>query len=185
MLKTRKTFRGVGAAGTLLRTKQTSIVAAYSFGASLENLAIEHSVSRTAVKAFLCNVGVNIRRRGHVVGIKGAVLGKHWKLQHVKKSPNIAGCRNPQWKGGTTPEDKLIRTSAEYRAWRCSVLKRDKYSCVLCGRHSCADDKPILHADHIKSFAEYPELRLEVSNGRTLCKECHHNVHWGGYESKA
>lgn len=31
----------------------------------------------------------------------------------------------------------------------------------------------VLNADHIKPFAYFPELRLELSNGRTLCVECH------------
>jgi hypothetical protein len=55
----------------------------------------------------------------------------------------------------------------EYKEWRRTVFHRDGYKCVLCG--SCSE----IQADHIKSYALFPELRLIVSNGRTLCKKCH------------
>jgi hypothetical protein len=78
------------------------------------------------------------------------------------------GANNPNWKGGITPVNQKIRASDEYRAWRLAVFKRDKYTCVWCGQVGGK-----LHADHIKSFADFPELRLVLSNGRTLCIECH------------
>ena len=38
----------------------------------------------------------------------------------------------------------------------------------------CGDNKGgKLNAHHIKSFADYPELRFEVSNGITYCEDCH------------
>lgn len=37
---------------------------------------------------------------------------------------------------------------------------------------TCKKSLP-LHADNIKPFALYPELRFEVTNGRTLCIPCH------------
>ena len=71
------------------------------------------------------------------------------------------------WKGGITPLNASIRKSAAYRRWRKAVLLRDNYTCMSCGA------KENLHVDHIKAFAFYPDLRLNVANGRTLCWECH------------
>ena len=65
------------------------------------------------------------------------------------------------------------RTTVEYLEWRQKVLERDHYTCVLCG------SKRELHCDHIKSFKTHPELRNEVSNGRTLCKMCHYEITFG------
>lgn len=84
-----------------------------------------------------------------------------------------AGERNSNWKGGITPENLKIRGSTEYKKWRKSVFKRDNYTCQHCGDRSAIGNKVILHADHIKQFAFYPELRFDVNNGRTLCVPCH------------
>lgn len=78
------------------------------------------------------------------------------------------GKSNPNWRGGITPVNRRIRTSLEYQQWRRAVFERDRYTCVWCGQHGGT-----LHADHIKSFATHPSLRLVVANGRTLCLECH------------
>jgi 5-methylcytosine-specific restriction endonuclease McrA len=39
--------------------------------------------------------------------------------------------------------------------------------CVWCG------NTKNLNADHIKSYAKYPEFRYDLSNGRVLCEDCH------------
>ena len=69
-----------------------------------------------------------------------------------------------------------IRNSTEMKKWKLAVFTRDNFSCVWCG-----DDKGHnLNADHIKPFSLYPELRLDVNNGRTLCKDCHRKTPtWG------
>lgn len=72
------------------------------------------------------------------------------------------------WKGGKTDEAKRLKSSAEYREWREAVFRRDWYTCQICGAYGGR-----LHADHIKRFSMFPELRFDVGNGRTLCEDCH------------
>lgn len=80
--------------------------------------------------------------------------------------------RNANWKGGVAVKTRGIRFSAEYKMWRKEVFKRDNWTCVKCGARST-----YLNAHHVKSFSKHPELRLDVSNGITLCCQCHKNEH--------
>lgn len=86
--------------------------------------------------------------------------------------PHLRGPNNWRWKG-SREEKEIIRSSAEYKEWRRLVFQRDNYTCQNCGDSKGGN----LHAHHIKSFATYPELRMEVSNGLTLCEDCHEKHH--------
>ena len=81
------------------------------------------------------------------------------------------------WRGGVTKTNALIRCSLEYKLWRTSVFERDGYTCIWCQRKGGLDyntkERVVLNADHIKPFSLFPELRLAIDNGRTLCKDCH------------
>lgn len=79
---------------------------------------------------------------------------------------------HPRWRGGLIDDSATIRRSNEYRQWREKVFKRDEYTCAMCGQRGGK-----LNAHHIKEFAKYPECRLDVSNGITLCEQCHKDVH--------
>lgn len=72
----------------------------------------------------------------------------------------------------SAPRAKPPRTgpTPEELHWRLAVLVRDGYCCVFCG------SKEDLEADHIKPKFLYPDLKYEVSNGRTLCNPCHKNT---------
>jgi len=59
-----------------------------------------------------------------------------------------------------------------HHKWVNAVISRDKATCQECG----ATDVE-LHAHHIKSYKDYPELRFDVSNGLTLCHKCHWQLH--------
>lgn len=95
------------------------------------------------------------------------------------RSENLKGANSPSWKGGKTPEKIILRMSRRYKEWREVVYRRDNYTCQMCGKRGCR-----LVADHIKSFAHFPELRFDLTNGRTLCVGCHKKTgNYGGNTS--
>ena len=121
-------------------------------------------------------------------------LGKTWKLNHIKKSPNIIGSNHHNWKGGKTKLSFQIRNSAEYSFWRMSVFKRDFFTCQHCGAKNKKGEKYIFDADHIYPFSkildDYNITSIEeaisceklwdIENGRTLCRDCHKKTEtWG------
>jgi len=71
--------------------------------------------------------------------------------------------------------DRLARYSPEAELWRKAVFARDDYTCQMCGvRNRKGNGYTVrLEADHIKPFAYFPDIRYDVSNGRTLCRPCH------------
>ena len=80
------------------------------------------------------------------------------------------GINNGMWKGGIS---KLYREGKslhmpEYKKWRSDVFQRDNWTCQTCGLRGVR-----LEVHHIKRWCEFPELRFEVSNGVTLCFDCH------------
>lgn len=81
---------------------------------------------------------------------------------------SVTGEGSHLWKGGVTPENKKIRNSIEYKEWRDQVFEKDDYICQCCGKRGGK-----LNAHHIESFSSNEELRLDIDNGITLCKECH------------
>ncbi len=106
------------------------------------------------------------------IGLNGfhyGMLGKKMSVETRKKmSLSHKGEKAYQWQGGITSVNAKIRNSLEYRLWREAVFKRDDWTCIWCGKIGGK-----LHADHIKSFSQYPELRFAIDNGRTLCIKCH------------
>ena len=105
--------------------------------------------------------------RGHAVSDE---TRRHQSEAHKRRGtvpPSRRGCTPWNYRG-VTPEHEKVRKSAEYTAWRDKVFHRDRYTCRQCG--VCGGR---LRAHHIKPFSVYPELRLVVDNGLTLCDTCH------------
>jgi 5-methylcytosine-specific restriction endonuclease McrA len=108
-------------------------------------------------------------------------------IKNLKTPPK--GKEHWCWKGGVTPLRNKIHETSEYRNWRTAVFKRDDFTCQKCGKKG-----GYLNADHIKRFsviisenqiktveqAKACRELWDVSNGRTLCVDCHRKTHTYG-----
>lgn len=105
-------------------------------------------------------------------------LSKSHKGQFVsletrkKQSERMRGNKNPFWKGGHTNKRIAFMSTAPYREWRKEVFKKDKYRCIICNMNKC-----YLQAHHIMPFSQFPDQRLNIKNGQTLCIDCHKLLH--------
>ena len=75
--------------------------------------------------------------------------------------------KNYFWKdGGWKKVGRVGQTK-----WARAILKRDNGTCQFCGAIKNLD------THHIDSYLNYPEKRLDIDNGITLCRSCHIWVH--------
>lgn len=106
------------------------------------------------------------------------VIGTPFKKGHIVPK----GKYHWSWRGGKRTERRAFMDTKEYKLWRKAVFERDNYQCIWCGQKGGK-----LNADHIKPFSLFPELRLAIDNGRTLCEDCHKTTKtygWNIYHSK-
>lgn len=93
------------------------------------------------------------------------------KISKYQRGNSRRGESAPNWKGGTGTERHQDMGKFEYKDWRQAVFDRDDFTCQVCNARG-----EYIHADHIKSWADYPELRYDVNNGRTVCRVCHYYI---------
>lgn len=119
---------------------------------------------------------------------------KHSEETLLKISASSKGENNGNWKGGITSLVRRIRGISRYRKWRESILRKDNFSCVLCGKYSPngfnlhADHYPvpfsiILKNNNIDSTKKAEECTSlwEIGENRTVCFKCHTTTEsWGG-----
>lgn len=83
------------------------------------------------------------------------------------------GNEHPRYDHSISYEERqLKRKYYSYKEWVKNVYKRDNYTCQSCWQYSGK-----LNAHHIMPYRAYPELRVELSNGITLCDFCHRTFH--------
>jgi len=82
----------------------------------------------------------------------------------------LSGNKHPNWKGGKTPDYRILRHTDNYISWRKKIFEKDNYTCQHKNCEFCHNDKgTVLHPHHIKSFSKFKELRFDINNGITYC----------------
>lgn len=115
-----------------------------------------------------------IKRKRLLDGMKLRSQSERWKsAAHFQK-----GDKHPRYKGNQILRRRGMN-NYEYKSWRTAVFRNDNFTCQSCGVKS-----GMIEAHHIKPWADYPELRFDVSNGITLCRACHYRVHGREYKPK-
>ena len=85
-----------------------------------------------------------------------------------------SGEKHYRWKSDKTDEERLNeRCYPEYTTFIKSVLARDNYTCQCCGKISASN----LVVHHLDGYNWCKEKRTDVTNGITLCDNCHNNFH--------
>lgn len=119
-------------------------------------------------------IEVRIKISKSLMGEKNPNYGKPKSKETLKKMREAqADEKHWNWKDGISGENLKIRNSNEYRRWRRMVFERDNYTCQRCLDRNGFGKYIYFHAHHILSFADFPEERLELNNGATLCIPCH------------
>lgn len=141
--------------------------------------------------------GKSTRKHQHQVRDAEANGSKMFCSHACRMRFYASGERNSNWKGGVTSIRKRIRELSEYKAWQLDILKRDKYTCQLCGERG-----GVLDVHHAIPFAKLIESAVAISgksvaedgdsivqsarsfaplwnrnNGITVCRDCHGEVH--------
>jgi 5-methylcytosine-specific restriction endonuclease McrA len=75
------------------------------------------------------------------------------------------------WKPELSPKERQEGRRSNW-LWSKSVFAKDNFTCLKCGQRGGE-----LHAHHIYPYARFPDLRLDIENGATLCKPCHFLFH--------
>lgn len=104
----------------------------------------------------------------------------------VKQNLQITGKNHYNWKGGITRFNKELRNFVKHIGWTESVFKRDGYTCAVCGKHGgYLTTHHIIPLSFIRdkfnvntiSDAEKCVIIYDISNGVTLCRNCHKSIH--------
>lgn len=115
---------------------------------------------------------------------KGKIFTEEHKRKISENHKNVSGKNNPAYNPNLTDNDRIDRRKIiGYKPWFQSVFKRDNYTCQICGDNKGGN----LNAHHIESYNNNPTLRLELSNGITLCEDCHiefHHQYGYGYNTE-
>lgn len=99
-----------------------------------------------------------------------------YNCKAVHQKTTLQGKNNPNYKRDKKDYLRIKeRQYTGYKEWRLKVFKRDGFNCLNCGTNSTVNNRLVAH--HIVNHHSYPEGRIDVDNGATLCSECHWEFH--------
>ncbi len=101
--------------------------------------------------------------------------GNVWtEKSRIKFSSTQQGIKISEWEGFRSELNHRLRTSAKIQIWRNAVFLRDNFTCQNEDCEFCNNKIGVLlHAHHVKSWKDFPELRFNINNGITYCAEFH------------
>ena len=103
---------------------------------------------------------------------RAAYLGSKFRRRNGMKG--VTGSDHPNWNPELTPKEREKKRRELYKIdWRGKVLKKDNYTCQICGDNSSGN----LVAHHKYSYRAYLDKRTDIDNGVTLCEDCHKKFH--------
>lgn len=83
---------------------------------------------------------------------------------------------NPNWRNDLTDYDRENDFNRRYDVknsnWILEIFTRDDYTCRKCNKKGVK-----INAHHLDGWNWCKEKRYEISNGVTLCENCHNNFH--------
>lgn len=129
---------------------------------SMKSFFITNQEAREIKRKYALNNGVGKWMKGRKLPLD----------TRIKMSTAFSGQNHWNWQGGKNSESEKIRKSFKYREWRKNVFTRDNWTCQDCHIRGFK-----LHAHHLLPFSQFPNERLSLKNGVTLCDKCHLQRH--------
>jgi len=129
-----------------------------------------NGIEVTGITCMCTNCSAFFRRsKSKVDRTKNSFCSELCKFAYFK------GSKHPSWKKGESIStfSNWVTSQTQYKEWREEVLHRDGYKCTISG---LSDE---LEAHHIMHKAENmnPEYAFDVTNGITLSKKVHTELH--------
>jgi len=139
--------------------------------ASLSHIGKKHS--EETIKKRVIKLKGKTRTRAFKEMCSYIHKGKKCDL-NTRIKMSLGKTKDLYFSGFKSKQFKRIRLSEEYKQCRTLVFERDNYTCQNINCKYCSNKRGSeLHPHHIKSFAKNKDLRFDIDNGITYCKNYH------------